>query len=120
MGGEYSGLQVSLQGALVAGVYLLLGKIVWDWLKNRKNGVPNNPGNPGNANNPVVAADVKATREKVDLVKSDTSTLKEIAREQIRMSGEMKDCELKQEVILGQLLEQEKEQTQIARDILAK
>lgn len=67
----------TLLGAITLGIYAFIGKFIWETVKRvwmtKRNGSPP----PEAGTDPVVAADVRATREIAGRIKGDTSALKE-------------------------------------------
>lgn len=91
----------TLLGAITIGIYVFIGKFLWEtfirvW-KTRRNNSP--PSEAGGAN-PVVAADVKATRETVDKIKSDTSALKDRDTERAAALRGIGESNVRQETMM--------------------
>lgn len=90
----------TLLSALVIGVYAAIGKFIWETVKRawqtKKSGSP--PPEPGT--DPVVAADVKATREVAERIKSDTSTLKDRDTERATALTSIGESNVRQETMM--------------------
>lgn len=87
-------------GAITLGMYAFIAKFIWETVmrvwKTKKNGSP--PPEPGT--DPVVAADVKATREVAERIKSDTSTLKDRDTERATALKGIGESNVRQETMM--------------------